>query len=199
MMDSNGSNTTAAAAVLAARKHLALNGATVLVLGGTGPVGQRVAQLVAREGGIVRVGSRSADKAAAVCKAVQASVEGADASAVATETDTDLKKACDGVGAVIAAGAAGVQLLTQTQMQAVGSLKVAIDLNAVPPLGIEGIDPTAKAAAQDGVVCYGAIGVGGTKMKIHKAAVRSLFTANDRTLDIEAIYAIGEDELKRKG
>src|SRR5436190_16453301 len=33
MMDSNGSNTTAAAAVLSARKHLALQGTSALVLG----------------------------------------------------------------------------------------------------------------------------------------------------------------------
>ncbi len=50
MMDSNGSNTTAAAAVLAARKHLELKGLHVLVAGATGPVGQRVAQLLARAG-----------------------------------------------------------------------------------------------------------------------------------------------------
>src|SRR5688572_20597828 len=42
MMDSNGSNTTAAAAVLAARKHMELGGVHALVAGGTGPVGERV-------------------------------------------------------------------------------------------------------------------------------------------------------------
>ena len=50
MMDSNGCNTTAAAAVVAAKKHVPLNGSTALVLGGTGPVGLRVAQLLAGEG-----------------------------------------------------------------------------------------------------------------------------------------------------
>src|SRR4051794_20889240 len=43
MLDSNGANTTAAAAVRAAAKHLKLKDTTALVLGGTGPVGQRVA------------------------------------------------------------------------------------------------------------------------------------------------------------
>ena len=50
MMDSGGANTTAAAAVLAAAKHLDLALATALVLAATGPVGQRVAWLLAREG-----------------------------------------------------------------------------------------------------------------------------------------------------
>jgi len=45
---------------------------------------------------------------------------------------------------------------------------------------------------RDGVVCYGAIGVGGLKMKIHKAALRKLFETNDQVLDRDGIYAIGE-------
>ena len=47
-LDANGANTTAAAAVLAVEKHVAPAGATALVLGGTGPVGQRVGRLLAR-------------------------------------------------------------------------------------------------------------------------------------------------------
>ncbi|GIT29745.1 MAG: hypothetical protein Ct9H300mP1_17910 [Planctomycetaceae bacterium] len=39
MMDSNGSNTTAAAAVLRARRHVPLAGSVAGVLGATGPVG----------------------------------------------------------------------------------------------------------------------------------------------------------------
>src|SRR5262245_49818321 len=63
MMDSNGSNTTAAAAVLSARKHLALAGTTAVVLAGTGPVGLRAAQLLTAAGAHVRVGSRGLDRA----------------------------------------------------------------------------------------------------------------------------------------
>ncbi len=55
LFDANGANTTAAAAIRAAGRHLDLKGAPVLVLGGTGPVGQRVARLLARQGAEVRV------------------------------------------------------------------------------------------------------------------------------------------------
>ena len=41
-------------------------------------------------------------------------------------------------------------------------------------------------------MCYGALGVGGTKMKIHKAAINKLFEANNQVLDTAAIYAIGQ-------
>ena len=84
-----------------------------------------------------------------------------------------------------------MQLISSTVWQAVSTLKVAIDLNAVPPAGVEGIEMMDKAVERHGVVCYGAIGVGGTKMKIHTAAVQRLFESNDRVLDTAAIFEIG--------
>ncbi len=64
MFDGNGSNTTAAAAVLSAHKHVPLPGSRSVVLGGTGPVGSRIARLVAGQGGHVSIVSREAAKAA---------------------------------------------------------------------------------------------------------------------------------------
>ncbi|MCX7700363.1 MAG: hypothetical protein N2039_05760, partial [Gemmataceae bacterium] len=49
-----------------------------------------------------------------------------------------------------------------------------------------------RGKERDGVVCYGALGVGGTKMKIHKAAVARLFERNDQILDAEEVYAIAQ-------
>src|SRR5438552_9969230 len=46
LLDANGANTTAAAAVRAAARHLELRGCPALVLAGTGPVGQRGARLL---------------------------------------------------------------------------------------------------------------------------------------------------------
>ncbi len=93
---------------------------------------------------------------------------------------------------IIAAGATRARLLTAEQRRAIPTLKVAIDLNAVPPAGVEGIEVTDKATERDGAICYGAIGVGGTKMKIHKACLAKLFEANDQLLDTVAIYQSGE-------
>jgi len=191
MLDANGANTTAAAAVLAAGKHLDLKDVPALVLGGTGPVGQRVARLLARAGAAVRVGSRQASKAAGVCTDIAAKVHGAKLEPVGTGAPADLTAALEGRTLVIAAGAAGAVLLPKSTRQACTTLKVAIDLNAVPPLGIEGVDVTDKAKERDAVVCYGAIGVGDTKMKIHKAAIARLFEGNDQVLDAEEIYQLG--------
>jgi hypothetical protein len=69
---------------------------------------------------------------------------------------------------------------------------VAIDLNAVPPLGIEGVEVSDKGVERDGVICYGAIGVGDTKMKVHKAAIVKLFESNKHVLDAEEVYEIAQ-------
>ena len=83
-------------------------------------------------------------------------------------------------------------LLPATARAACPTLRVAIDLNAVPPLGIEGTQVTDKGIERDGLICYGAIGVGETKMKIHKAAIARLFESNDQVLDAEQVYTLAE-------
>lgn len=190
MMDSNGCNTTAAAAVRAAAKHVELRNTRALVLGGTGPVGQRAALLLAGQGAHVRVGSRSIDKAEAVCQAILDKSHNAQVEAIAGD---NVEEALGEVQVLIAAGAAGVQFLKKDVWQSSPTLRVAIDLNAVPPTGLDGIDVMAKAAMQGQIACYGAIGVGGTKMKLHKRAVQKLFEQNDATLDTHEIYALAAD------
>ncbi len=88
--------------------------------------------------------------------------------------------------------AAGVQLLSAAELSSLDNLQAAIDLNAVPPAGIEGIGVMDKAVARGNRFDYGAIGVGGLKMKIHRACIAHLFTRNDAVLDAEEIFAIGQ-------
>jgi methylenetetrahydrofolate/methylenetetrahydromethanopterin dehydrogenase (NADP+) len=192
LLDANGANTTAAAAVRVAARHVDLKTTKALVLGGTGPVGQRVALLLAREGAEVRVGSRQQTRAASVCEKLRSQVPHARVEPAGITNATELHAALNERTLVIAAGAAGIVLLPATARVACKTLRVAIDLNAVPPLGIEGGQVTDKGAERDGVVFYGAIGVGETKMKIHKAAVARLFESNDQVLDAEQVYALGE-------
>jgi hypothetical protein len=192
LLDSNGANTTAAAAVRAAGRHADLSQAQSLVLGGTGPVGQRVARLLAKHGGHVRIGSRQRERAEAVCAKIRAAVPKANVTAVSVGSSADAPRALDGRDLVVAAGAPGAVLLPKKLRDSTRSLRVAIDLNGVPPAGIEGVELIDKGADRDGVICYGAIGVGGTKMKVHKAAIAELFTRNDAVLDIEEIYDLAQ-------
>jgi hypothetical protein len=191
MIDSGGANTTAAAAVLAAAKHVELGGATALVLAATGPVGQRACWLLSRAGATVRAASRQLARAEAVAASVAEKAPSARITASAVNSAAELAAALAGVSLVVAAGAAGVELLPRDVIGQAQALRVAIDLNAVPPLGIGGSKVTDKGAEREGVTYYGAIGVGGTKMKIHKAAIKALFESNDRVLDAPEIFEIG--------
>ena len=193
MLDANGANTTAVAAVLCAGRHLIkLSETCVLVLAGTGPVGQRAARLLAREGAQVKLASRSLPRASSVAAAINSGLGGDHVQPCATRDDDGLKAALDGVALVISAGKTGVQLLPEKLWQVNPDLRVLIDLNAVPPAGIEGVGPMDNAAQRGDAIIYGAIGVGGRKMKIHKAAIRSLFEAHDRVLDAETIYELAK-------
>ncbi len=192
LFDANGSNTTAAAAVLAALEGAggSLNDIPAAVLGGTGPVGQRVARLLLRLGARVTVGSRSLEKAEAVAASLRERT-GGHCSAAATSDPASVSKALEGIAVVVAAGAAKAVLLPETVRRSLPALKVAIDLNAVPPLGIEGVAANDKKVERDGVLTWGALGVGGTKMKIHKKAIQELFTSNDKVLDAEEVLELG--------
>jgi hypothetical protein len=196
LLDANGCNTTAAAAVLAAiegarKSRGSLDGATVAVLAATGPVGQRVARLLLGLGAglAVRVGSRSAGRARATAEAIKART-GHEAQAFATSDASATRAGVEGADVVIAAGAAGVTLLPRAIWEG-STIKSLIDLNAVPPLGIEGVESADRGTDRAGILCWGALGVGGMKMKIHRRAIQQLFEANDQVLDAEECLAIG--------
>jgi methylenetetrahydrofolate/methylenetetrahydromethanopterin dehydrogenase (NADP+) len=192
LLDASGANTTAAAAVRSAARHLDLAQARALVLGGTGPVGQRIALLLALHGAEVRIASRQLERAAHVVKLVKDKAPDGRLEPTAIDGPDDLSAALDGRTVVFAAGAAGVVLLPKAARLECKTLRVAVDLNAVPPLGIEGVEAMDKGVDRDGVLGYGALGVGDLKMKIHRAAVARLFESNDQALDAEQIYALAE-------
>jgi hypothetical protein len=191
MLDSNVSNTTAAAAVPVARKHVPLNDTVATVLAATGPVGRRAVRLLAREGARVRVASRQLARAQQACDEIRAIDPTARLEPRETRDENSVREAVGNAAIVVAAGAPGVELLPDSVRRGCPILRLAIDLNAVPPTGIGGVQPQDKAAERDGQICYGAIGVGGTKMKLHKVALRRLFEANDFVLDAEEIYELG--------
>ncbi|MCH2364916.1 MAG: hypothetical protein MK479_10095, partial [Planctomycetes bacterium] len=123
---------------------------------------------------------------------ISAAVEGSQSiTGAATGEASELAAAMDGAELVIATGGPGVCLLGEETRKACSSLQVAIDLNAVPPEGVEGVGGAVSGEELDGVICYGALGVGGIKMKIHRSCVSSLFDSNDRVLDADEMLAVG--------
>lgn len=195
LLDASGCNTTAAAAVASAARHVPLAGTTCVVLGATGPVGRRVALMLALSEARVVLTSRRLDRAESACHDIQSRVPAAVLEAAAPEDEAARHELLSKVRVVIACGAAGVELLSEADLRHIPDLSVAIDLNAVPPAGIGGIDAFDKAKPLDpkrpaGAVVYGPIGVGGLKMKTHKAAIAQLFETNQASLDAEEVLSL---------
>ncbi len=188
MFDANGCNTTAAAAVAKIRSRGELAGKKIAVLAGTGPVGLRAAALLATEGARVTITSRDMARSQAACTSIRERF-GVEVSPVRVTNPQEIAGALDGAYAVLCCGKAGVTLLAETIWADHPTLKVLADVNAVPPLGIEGTESGWSGYEKHGKSIFGAIGIGAFKMKVHRVCVAMLFDRNDLLLDAEAVYA----------
>jgi hypothetical protein len=198
MLDSNGSNTTAVAAVVRIEETLGdLTGKKVVILAGTGPVGQRAAGLLARDGARVTITSRKPEQGEKARQFISARFN-VQVEVFTLNDPSQLPVVLDGAEVLLNSGPAGVQMVPKGILTALKALKVAVDLNAVPPLGIEGIDVNDAGEKRKGIVVFGAFGVGNFKTKLHKACVARLFTRNDLVLDAEAIADIARELGKQK-
>jgi len=198
MLDSNGSNTTAVAAVAKVVQAAGgdVKGARAVVTAGTGPVGMRAAGLLARAGADVTITSRRAVDDAFLAR-LQTRFGGT-IRAVALSDASQAASVLAGAELLISAGPAGVCMVPRDAWAGRRGLRVVADLNAVPPQGIEGVDVQDNGTDRDGVVAFGALGVGGLKMKIHKACIARLFETNDAVLDAESIAEVARDAAAPK-
>ncbi|HEU4459811.1 MAG TPA: NAD(P)-dependent methylenetetrahydromethanopterin dehydrogenase [Methylibium sp.] len=176
MADPSGSFTTAAALIACVERQLEklhgidLKGKRVTILGGAGTVGRIAGVLAHRVGAHVRLSShlgldaakRAADETNARFASGCEGVSGADARAV-----------CDSIAdadVVLGCAAAGVQVLSAADRAGAKQLLVAADINAVPPMGLEGvgvIDSGKLLSAPGGgysqTVGIGALAIGNVK------------------------------------
>lgn len=192
MLDSNGCNTTAATAVAKIVKALNVRDQRVVVGAGTGPVGMRAAGLLASEGAKVVLSSRNLERAQAAAETVSqrfgVKVEGA-----ALSDDASAQQALEGAVALFTCGSAGAQIVSRAVWTNIPSLKLIADINAVPPLGIEGIEMNDNGSEREGRISFGALGIGGRKMKVHRTCIGRLFEANDILMDAESVYQVAKE------
>jgi hypothetical protein len=196
MLDSNGSNTTAVAAV--ARMATAvgdLRGRRAVVTAGTGPVGMRAGGLLAKAGAQVTLTSRREAEPAFLAGLSQRF--GGDVRAVVLRDAAQASASLEGAEVLISAGPPGVCLIPKAAWAGRAGLRAVADLNAVPPLGVEGVEVQDSAAEREGAIVYGALGVGSLKMKIHKACIAKLFERNDLVLDAETIADVARELVSR--
>src|SRR6202011_4294349 len=131
MFDSNGANTTAAAAVAWLAHGRSLRGKRAVVLAGSGPVGQRAAALLAREGAHVAITGRKLEVVQAARDAIKLRF-GIDVEAIEAPSGADRGAAIKHAHIVLATGAPGVALL-DASWQETPSLELIADANASPP------------------------------------------------------------------
>ena len=191
MFDCNGCNTTAAAAVACLAHGRSLAGKRAVVLAGSGPVGQRAAMLLAREGVQVAITGRKL----AVVEAARDSIKARFAVQVrALEATTSRERAAaiEGAQIVLATGAAGVTLLEAAQWQNSAALELLADANASPPAGVEGVGMGDRGSASHGKLLFGPLGFGALKLAVQRACIARLFEQNDLVLDADEIYGVAK-------
>jgi hypothetical protein len=192
MFDCNGSNTTAAAAIAWLANGRTLAGKRAVVLGGSGPVGQRAAVLLAREGAEVAIAGRKLAVVQAACDSINSKF-GTAVRAIEAPSQVDRAAALEGAHILLATGAAGVTLLEAKHWQENPSLELIADANASPPAGIEGVGLSDRALSSRGKILFGALGFGALKLALHRACIARLFEQNDLVLDAAEIYGIAKE------
>jgi methylenetetrahydrofolate/methylenetetrahydromethanopterin dehydrogenase (NADP+) len=191
MFDCNGSNTTAAAAVACLAHGRSLAGKHAVVLAGSGPVGQRAAVLLAREGVQVAITGRKLSVVEAARDSIKARF-GVQVRAIEAPTSRERAAAIEGAQIVLATGAAGITLLEAAQWQNSAALQLLADANASPPAGVEGVGMSDRDTASHGKLLFGPLGFGALKLAVHRACIARLFEQNDLVLDANEIYDVAK-------
>jgi methylene-tetrahydromethanopterin dehydrogenase len=184
-VDPRGGYTTGAAMVAQVEAYLEkigkekLSDCKVVVFGGTGPVGQVVSVLCAKEGAEVTLLSRRKEKANRIADTLK---ELYSVDFIRDENgDNDHRyELCKDKDLIFAAGTAGVCMVPLEVLKKLEGQKIIADVNAVPPLGIEGINVNKKNKPHKecpNLIYHGALSVGDVKLKVEKKGLKALMTA----------------------
>ncbi|CAO3359035.1 NAD(P)-dependent methylenetetrahydromethanopterin dehydrogenase [Azospirillum palustre] len=172
--DPSGAFTTAAAMVAVVERALrrlgaeGLTGLDVQVYGATGVVGGIAGLIAAQAGGQVTLVSHRGvsaveGKAEEFGRRYGVTLSCADTSAGGKAALMERAEV------VLACGKAGVTVLTADDLGTAKRLRVAADINAVPPAGVEGVgvqDDGTPLTAQPNAVGIGALAIGNVKFKV---------------------------------
>ncbi len=181
--DPSGAFTTAAGMVAAVEHELltkfntTLEGKNILALGGTGPVGQAAAVISAKAGANVRLIGRQLDRAQSIADLCNSEFGEGEINILAG-ADSDKAEYIKMADIVFATGAAGIELLSAELIASAPQLKVAADVNAVPPAGIAGIDAMSNgspiAGSISGAVGIGALAIGNVKYQAQNLLLKRM-------------------------
>jgi methylene-tetrahydromethanopterin dehydrogenase len=201
--DPSGAFTTAGGMVALTEKHLkdgfdqGLENSSVVILGGTGPVGVASAVICAKAGANVRLVGRSLEKAekiSAICNDRYQSKN------VKAGVDSDKQDYLNDADIVLNTGAAGIQLMTDEHILNSTNLKICADTNAVPPSGIAGVDvmDSGKIIEKSPNNCrgIGALAIGNIKYKSQHECLKLMYTSDDPVyLDFEDAFKFAQKSV----
>jgi methylene-tetrahydromethanopterin dehydrogenase len=202
--DPSGAFTTAAGMMAAVERELAakfnttLAGKNMLALGGTGPVGQAAAVIAAKAGANVRIIGRQLEKAQHIADMCNNDFGGSNITAGADADKGEYIKTAD---IVVATGAAGIELLSAELVAYAPQLKVAADVNAVPPAGIAGVDAfangTSIASSTSGAVGIGALAIGNIKYQAQNRLLKQMIeTDKPLYLHFEHAFEVAREYVR---
>jgi methylene-tetrahydromethanopterin dehydrogenase len=197
--DPAGSFTTAAAMVAKVEKALkaqggGLSGCTVAVFGATGVVGFAAGVIAAAEG--AKVNLIGYDGPARVKKLADIAKNRFNVDLASSDGSSDPLKAqaITDVDVILSAGRAGVQIVGRQHLSQARNLKVAADVNAVPPAGIEGLGAQDDGVALAGGVGIGALAIGAVKYKVQSGLFRKMIeTDKPLFLDFRDAFALARE------
>ena len=200
IVDPRGSNTTASAAVAKTMKLFEekgfgdFKGKTAAILAGTGPVGVVAARLYASEGGNVVLTSRKLDRATAVADKINEELGTKQVCGAQAGTAEEIGEAIKDADIVLACGAAGIELLPLSVLERYGQkVKVLGDINAVPPLGIEGMKATHKGKEfTPGKFGIGALAIGPLKIQVEGEMFKQAVENPSGIVDYKVAYALAK-------
>jgi len=206
IIDPRGAYTTATAAVaktleLSLEKGLGgLENKEVTVLAGTGPVGQTAARLYASEKANVIVTSRDLQRASSVTTKINEEFESERARGVEAQTSDEIGKAIENADIVLSAGAAGTQLLPLDVLKEYGKrCKIVADINAIPPLGVEGLKSKADGEGiLQNIFGIGALAIGKLKNKVEAELIRRAAEEPKGIFDYKIGYEIAKKAILGK-
>jgi methylene-tetrahydromethanopterin dehydrogenase len=203
IVDPRGGYSTAAAAVAktfgaAMEKGFGtLEGKQVTVLAGTGPVGQTAARIYAAEKASVTITSRSFAKGQAVADKINAEVGAQRVKVVEVTKPEQTAQATKNAEIILSAGAGGIQLLSATQIGA--SCKIVADINAIKPLGVEGLGSNDDGKEiTPGVFGIGALAIGKLKIKTETEMIKRATNEPQGLFDYSIAYTIAKDQILKK-
>lgn len=200
IIDPRGAYTTASSAVAKTMKLFEekgfgdFKGKTAAILAGTGPVGVVAAKLYASEGGNVVLTSRKLNRATEAADKINEELGTKQVCGVQAATPEETGDAIKDADIVLACGAAGIQLLPLEILQKYGSkVKVLGDINAVPPLGVEGVKATHKGKEFiPGKFGIGALSIGPLKIQIEGEMFRRAVESPSGIVDYKTAYEIAK-------